>query len=179
MRGFQCIKVVLRAFGAVYGKSKTPSIVDSAKQSLFFVMELAAVDVSLVDHKPEELMLLTATGLHIDLADGIGPKNSFVSRRLSIDSIQIDDQVASSRFPVLLTTAAVESEEGGVASPLLQLTMVCQPGGIQGQVGVVICCPCFFANTLRMLQQTAKRVWLGCQNLSGALLINLQCLMHK
>ena len=115
-------------------QSSTGSAVESNKQALFLAIELAAVDVSIVDHIPEELLLITATGLHLELADGIGPENSFTSRRLSIDSIEIDDQVATSRFPVLLTTAAIENEEGGVAQPLLQFSMVCQPGGVQGQV---------------------------------------------
>jgi len=38
------------------------------------------------------------------------------------------------RFPVVLTPASMESEEGGVAQPLLQACFVCQPAGAQGQV---------------------------------------------
>lgn len=104
------------------------------KQSFFLAVALAAIDVSLVDHTPEEILLLTASGLSLDFADGIGPENSFTSVRVSIASIEVDDQVAQSRFPVLITSAAVDNEEGGLAQPLLQASLICQPGGAQGQV---------------------------------------------
>ena len=106
----------------------------SSKQSVFLALSLAAIDVSLVDHTPEEILLLTASGMSLDFADGIGPENSFTSVRFSIANIQVDDQVASSRFPVVITSAALDNEEGGLAQPLLQASMICQPGGAQGQV---------------------------------------------
>lgn len=104
------------------------------RQSLFLSIALASFDISLVDHTPEEILLLTANNLSVEFADGIGPDNNFRSLRVSLGSIQVDDQVPESRFPVSITSAALENEEGGLAQPLIQASMICQPGGAQGQV---------------------------------------------
>ena len=107
---------------------------DAIGNALYVGVTIAAIEVSLVDHAPEEILVATATGLTLDYAAGIGPDCNFISLRAGANGVQIDDQLATSRFPVVLTPAAVDSNEGGVAQPLLQTCVVCQPGSAQGQV---------------------------------------------
>ena len=107
---------------------------DGIGNALYVAVTIAAIEVSLVDHTPEEILVATATGLTLDYAAGIGPDCNFISLRAGANGVQIDDQLATSRFPVVLTPAAVDSNEGGVAQPLLQTCVVCQPGSAQGQV---------------------------------------------
>lgn len=104
--------------------------------ALYLAVTITAVEISLVDHTPEEILVATATGLSMEYAAGIGPDCCFTSMRLSVNGIQVDDQLATSRFPVVLTAASVESEEGGVAQPLIQGCLICQPSSSQGQVAV-------------------------------------------
>ena len=54
-------------------------------------------DVSIVDHTPEELANLTLTGLRLEWASGIGPEGTFASFRLSVQNLQLDDQLPYSR----------------------------------------------------------------------------------
>lgn len=84
-------------------------------------------------------MLVTATGLELDYDAGIGPDSNFISLRAGINGLQIDDQLATSRFPVVLTQASVDSDTAGVAQPLVQACVICQPGGAQGQVRLMTC----------------------------------------
>ena len=128
------------------GPNATPGLSSSADNglgnALYIAVTITAVEISLVDHTPEEILVATATGLSLEYAAGIGPDCCFTSMRLSVNGVQIDDQLATSRFPVVLTAASVESEEGGVAQPLVQGCLICQPTGAQGQVGVCMLSPC-------------------------------------
>ena len=102
--------------------------------ALYIAVTIIAIEVSIVDHTPEELMLVTATGLELDYDAGIGPDSNFIGLRAGINGLQIDDQLATSRFPVVLTQASVDSDTAGVAQPLVQACVICQPGSAQGQV---------------------------------------------
>ena len=102
--------------------------------AIYVAVTITAIEVSLVDHTPEEILVATATGLSLEYAAGIGPDCCFTSVRLSVNGVQIDDQLATSRFPVVLIPASVESDEGGVAQPLIQGCLICQPTSTQGQV---------------------------------------------
>lgn len=61
------------------------------------VVEVNSLEVSLVDHQPEELLAATLTGTRLEYAAGIGPENDFTSLRLSLDAAQLDDEQASTR----------------------------------------------------------------------------------
>ncbi len=102
--------------------------------AIYIAITITAVEISLVDHTPEEILVATATGLSLEYAAGIGPDCCLTSVRLSVNGVQIDDQLATSRFPVVMIPASVESEEGGVAQPLIQGCLICQPTSTQGQV---------------------------------------------
>ena len=64
---------------------------------LYVVVEVNALEVSLVDHTPEELLAATLIGLRLEYAAGIGPDNDFISLRLSLDSAQLDDEQPATR----------------------------------------------------------------------------------
>ena len=53
--------------------------------------------MSVVDHTPEELANLTLTELRLEWASGIGPEGTFASFRLSVQNLQLDDQLPYSR----------------------------------------------------------------------------------
>lgn len=63
---------------------------------------LSQADISVVDHMPEELLNLTIRGLRLEAASGIGPEGTFASFRLSIASLQLDDQLPFSRCNCIL-----------------------------------------------------------------------------
>ena len=62
---------------------------------------LGLLDISLVDHKPEELLTASLAGLRLEFAAGIGPEGSFQRMRVSVQSVQIDDQMFASRWVAL------------------------------------------------------------------------------
>lgn len=64
---------------------------------IYAVIEVTALEVSLVDHTPEELLAASLLGLRLEYAAGIGPESDFVSLRLSLDSAQLDDEQATTR----------------------------------------------------------------------------------
>ncbi len=56
-----------------------------------------AAQVSLVDHRPQELLALTVAGVGLRYGAGLGPAGDFSRLRLTIDSVQADDQMFGSR----------------------------------------------------------------------------------
>ncbi|DBA65517.1 TPA: hypothetical protein ACH3X2_003173 [Trebouxia sp. C0005] len=87
---------------------------------------------SAVDHLPEELIAITSQGLSFSMAVGIGPEGTFQRMQLSLQNLQIDDQLSASRFPVVLSPADT-AEEASDYHPLLSLAVISQPGLARGQ----------------------------------------------
>ena len=55
------------------------------------------LDISVLDHIPEELIAVTIKGLSFGVALGIGPEGTFQRMQLSVQKVQIDDQLSASR----------------------------------------------------------------------------------
>ena len=72
----------------------------SAQPAVPCALQVTALEVSLVDHVPEELLAATLLGLRLEYAAGIGPERDFVSARLSLDSAQLDDEQAATRWGI-------------------------------------------------------------------------------
>ena len=70
---------------------------DGAGNALYVAVTMSVVDLSLVDHTPEELVAVTLSGLSLEYAAGIGPECNFVSFRMSLNGLQVDDQLSTSR----------------------------------------------------------------------------------
>ncbi len=49
----------------------------------------------------QELLAIFVGGFSFEYAAGIGPEGNFVSLRASVNSMQLDDQLPSSRFSSL------------------------------------------------------------------------------
>ena len=72
---------------------------DKSGNELHVSVSFSALDISFVDHVPEELIAVTIHGLSSGIALGIGPEGTFQRMQLSIQSLQIDDQLTASRCP--------------------------------------------------------------------------------
>ena len=84
------------------GQSRAPATAESALRdrptgTVSLAISVSHADVSFVDHKPEELANLTLTELRLEWASGIGPEGTFASFRLSVQNLQLDDQLPYSR----------------------------------------------------------------------------------
>ncbi|KAK9815130.1 hypothetical protein WJX73_008307 [Symbiochloris irregularis] len=107
---------------------------ENPSTAFYLIVEVTALEVSLVDHSPEELLAASLFGLRLEYAAGIGPEKDFVSYRMSLDSAQLDDEQASTRFPVVFRPAPVPAEAGGLeVLPLVSLLAISQKAGPRGQ----------------------------------------------
>lgn len=80
------------------GPLGAPAMDDASGRALYVTVTLGLLDISLVDHKPEELLTASLAGLRLEFAAGIGPEGSFQRIRVSVQSVQIDDQMFASRW---------------------------------------------------------------------------------
>ena len=71
---------------------------DHAGNALHVSVSFSVLDISVVDHLPEELVALTIKGLSFGVALGIGPEGTFQRMQLSVQKLQIDDQLSASRY---------------------------------------------------------------------------------
>eukprot|EP00887_Chlorella_sp_A99_P001951 scaffold18.g1951.t1 len=88
--------------------------------------ELPGVELSVVDATPQELLLVTVSGLRVLLATGDTPTGPFRSTRLCVERLQVDDQLWGSPFPV---AASVTLGDAGSQQALLRGALVSQSGG--------------------------------------------------
>ena len=70
---------------------------DHAGNALHVSVSFSVLDISVVDHLPEELVAVTIKGLSCGVALGIGPEGTFQRMQLSVQKLQIDDQLSASR----------------------------------------------------------------------------------
>ena len=66
-------------------------------RALYVTVSFGVLDISCMDHLPDELVAITLQGLSFSGAFGIGPEGTFQRMQLSVQSLQIDDQLPSSR----------------------------------------------------------------------------------
>ncbi|KAL0043259.1 hypothetical protein WJX82_006661 [Trebouxia sp. C0006] len=105
---------------------------DKSGNALYVSLSFGSLDISCVDHLPEELIAVTIQGLSFSMAMGIGPEGTFQRMQLSLQNLQIDDQLSASRFPVVLSPADI-AEEASEYHPLLSLAVISQPGLARSQ----------------------------------------------
>ena len=103
---------------------------EGASTVVHLAVDVGALDVSVVDQRPQELLAITVAGAALRYGAGLGAGGGFSRLRLAVDSVQVDDQMVGSRFPVVL--CPVPGSEA--AGPLVQLTLVSQAGGPRGRI---------------------------------------------
>ncbi|KAL4447306.1 hypothetical protein ABPG77_007339, partial [Micractinium sp. CCAP 211/92] len=108
-------------------KSQGPS-----RPDLSIAFELPGLEVSLVDHTPRELLLLSATDLKAGFTLGSNPASSYKTMRLSVQRLQLDDMLTGTPFPVVLAPA-LQQPPGAGAQPVLALTWASVLGGARGR----------------------------------------------
>ena len=67
-------------------------------RALHIAVSFDVLDISCVDHVPDELIAITIEKLSFSGALGIGPEGTFQRMQLSVQKLQIDDQLTSSRL---------------------------------------------------------------------------------
>ncbi|KAK9908805.1 hypothetical protein WJX75_003140 [Coccomyxa subellipsoidea] len=111
---------------------------DGGRHALHVNLDIGSLEVSVVDQRPEELIAAAVLGVRVQYAAGLGPLGNCSSLRFSVDSMQFDNQIFGSRFPVVMCPLGGESgsegNSGSAAQPLLQVTVVKQTGGPRGQI---------------------------------------------
>ena len=78
--------------------SGTPE--EGASTAVHLAVDVAALDVSIVDQRPQELLAITVAGAALRYGAGLGAGGSFARLRLAVDSVQVDDQMIGSRCAV-------------------------------------------------------------------------------
>ena len=68
---------------------------------VFVTLEAESLELSIVDHRPEELACLTLTRGRVALAWGLGPLGAFSRVAASAGGLQLDDMSHAPRFPVV------------------------------------------------------------------------------
>ena len=106
-------KITLEAFCLAIVGRKAPkgelavlglaSADDKSNKALYLSLSFGSLDISCVDHLPEELIAVTIQGLSFSMAMGIGPEGTFQRMQLSLQNLQIDDQLSASRCVGCLT----------------------------------------------------------------------------
>ena len=84
------------------------------------VVEVTALEVSLVDHTPEELLAASLTGLHLTYEVGIGTNGDFNNLELKLDSCQLDDEQPTTRC-VLVCPLSELTESTGLNCRTMQI----------------------------------------------------------
>ncbi len=85
-------------YGGVTAALNAPATAaEKAGQALYITVDFVRLEISLVDQKPEEVLAATLVGLKLESASGIGPDGSFSSLRFSLNGIQLDDMLPTTR----------------------------------------------------------------------------------
>lgn len=66
----------------------------------------ARAQVSVVDQAPQELLAAALLGIHVRYAAGLGPGGATDSLRLSVDAVQLDDELPGTRYSCCLIPTA-------------------------------------------------------------------------
>lgn len=57
------------------------------------VLEVESAGISLIDHIPRELILLSIDHFTMEVISGLGPKSHHCQLRIGVESAQVDDQL--------------------------------------------------------------------------------------
>eukprot|EP00892_Ulva_mutabilis_P007576 jgi/Ulvmu1/5190/UM021_0207.1 len=95
-------------------------------------LTLAAVDISIVDHVPEELLLLYAANVNASSELNVGAAARFSRASLTIGHIQVDDQLWGTPFPVMLCALPSDGPRSS-APPALEFHMLIEKSATSGR----------------------------------------------
>jgi len=108
---------------------------------LQLAVSFAAVDVSLVDHTPQELLLLSADDVSVEYRAGVSAGVPYLQLSVRVSSAQLDDQLYGTAYPVAARPADGTAERPAGREPLLTANYTSQPG----RRTHVLHCPCIAA----------------------------------
>mmetsp|Transcript_4469 Transcript_4469/g.14531 ORF Transcript_4469/g.14531 Transcript_4469/m.14531 type:complete len:1006 (+) Transcript_4469:2267-5284(+) len=91
-------------------------------------VDVATMDISVVDHQPLELALVTAGGLKLLYGTGLGG-GGFSSTEVSVRTLQVDDQLTFSQFPVVLAQRRHLKGRARRDQPLLRAVVTSRTAG--------------------------------------------------
>ena len=91
---------------------------------MHLALEIPGLEASLIDRTPEEVLVLTVSSLRLAATSGSNPTGPYRALRLSVQRLQLDDQLPGTRFPVVL--APVLGSDSPL--PMLGVTFVSQVG---------------------------------------------------
>jgi vacuolar protein sorting-associated protein 13A/C len=92
-------------------------------------VEIPGLEVSIVDNLPQEVLLVSVSGLKIVVASGLTPVGPFKSIKCSLKHLQADNQLPGSRYPVTISAARTARR----ALPMLNFMVVSQVAGARGR----------------------------------------------
>lgn len=96
----------------------------SPAASMHLAVDIPAMDLSLVDGRPAELLLLTLDGLSLHYTAGNSAGVAYSQLLVRLNLAQLDDMLHGSPFPVVLLPADKTVLEDSRADPLLFFTHV-------------------------------------------------------
>jgi len=85
-------------------------------ERIYVSFNLEKMDISVVDHTPQELMLISFSGVVLEYATGLGPHNSFTNIHIKVKELQVDNMLPFTRYPVLLYFSGAQDDYGGGSS---------------------------------------------------------------
>ncbi|CAI0626123.1 unnamed protein product [Linum tenue] len=106
--------------GNDYQRQQFPSNSDS---EFHFILELAELGISIVDHTPEEILYMSVKNLLLAYSTGLG--SGFSRFKLRIHGIQVDNQLPLTPMPVLFRP----QKGGDEADYILKFSMTMQSNG--------------------------------------------------
>ena len=109
------------------GPTMPPPPADAATGIPIYVFaEAGALEVSMVDHRPEELVAVRVLGARAAYAARLGPGGAFERLALDVGAVAVDDMAPAPRYPVLLSGEPAAVADGAASTadappPLLHL----------------------------------------------------------
>uniref|UniRef100_A0A7S3R138 Vacuolar protein sorting-associated protein 13 VPS13 adaptor binding domain-containing protein n=1 Tax=Dunaliella tertiolecta TaxID=3047 RepID=A0A7S3R138_DUNTE len=95
-------------------------------------VEVTGLEVSLVDHRPQELLVLSLEGLMLDWASGSSGGLAFSQFGATLRDLQVDDQLPDSPYPVVLMPSDEDARRGIKNGPLIVVQVVSESGRHRG-----------------------------------------------
>ena len=99
------------------GPSLPPPPADAAAGTpITITADAGGLELSLVDHRPEEVAALRARGARVAYSARLGPGGAFERLAIDVGGVSVDDMAAAPRFPVLVAADAPD-EPADTADP--------------------------------------------------------------
>eukprot|EP00879_Flechtneria_rotunda_P005415 GHRR01005707.1.p1 GENE.GHRR01005707.1~~GHRR01005707.1.p1 ORF type:complete len:1494 (+),score=564.87 GHRR01005707.1:1093-5574(+) len=131
-------------------------------------LEVPALDVSVVDGRPQELLLLSLDGLTVEYHSGNSAGTAYTQVLLRVNFAQLDDMLHTSPFPVVLVPADKTVLEDPAADPLMFFTHVTQPSRFRGALYTPTICGRVAALRLRLSETLVWRLYDLSQSLAAS-----------